>query len=170
MTSRRWRLSRRLRWLPQPPHKIDPKNHERADRRAAFKRRQAQFERIVIDLIGSLRSGDDKPARSVLAPNVVWQGLRPEWRCEGATAVLDGLREGLANRRDISGIEVLRGENSVIFGSQGSSLDAIDDEPLGGQIYNVYTFADERVIRIQDVLTRAEALELAGIADPPTWR
>jgi hypothetical protein len=48
-------------------------------------------------------------------------------------------------------------------------LDAIDDEPLGGQIYNVFTLQGGRITRIQDYRLRAEAFQAAGAADP-AWR
>jgi hypothetical protein len=41
----------------------------------------------------------------------------------------------------------------------------LQDEPLEGQIYNVSTLRDGRIVRIDDYRRRGEALAAAGVAE-----
>jgi hypothetical protein len=42
------------------------------------------------------------------------------------------------------------------------------EEPLG-QIFNVFTLRDARIVRIEDFRGRREALTAAGVADDADW-
>jgi hypothetical protein len=44
---------------------------------------QENLERVMIDFFGALRHSDFDAARSLLDPDVSWQGLRDEWVCHG---------------------------------------------------------------------------------------
>jgi hypothetical protein len=46
----------------------------------------------------------------------------------------------------------------------------VGGEPLGGQIFNVFTLRDGRIVRIDDYRGRNEALAAAGVADDAGWR
>jgi hypothetical protein len=43
-------------------------------------------------------------------------------------------------------------------------------QPLGGQIFNVFTLRDGRIMRIDDYRTRTDALAAAGVAEDVGWR
>jgi hypothetical protein len=100
---------------------------------------------VFVDLIGSIKRGELERAKALLAPDVVWQGLRPEWRCDGADMVIETLAEGIAGRPDIDAVELLRGPEAVVFGSRGASLDAIDDLPLGVVLTHVVDSGEVRL-------------------------
>ncbi len=56
------------------------------------------------------------------------------------------------------------------MGVRGPAIDRIDGEALGGQIFNVFTLRNGRIVRIEDHQLRAEALTSAGVAGDSGWR
>jgi len=46
----------------------------------------------------------------------------------------------------------------------------VGGEPLGSQIFNVFTLRDGRIVRIDDYRDRSEALAAAGLAEDVGWR
>ncbi len=84
--------------------------------------------------------------------------------------MLDTFRWGLAERREIDALEFTRVGDQAVFGARGPSITAAEDEPLGGQIFNVLTLRDGRIIRIDDYRNRREALTAAGVGEGPEWR
>jgi limonene-1,2-epoxide hydrolase len=131
---------------------------------------QQNLETVMIDFLGALRRGEFDAAAGLLDPAVVWQGLREEWACHGRDEVIDTFRWGLYEHRDVDALEFLRAGDRVVMGARGPTLSAIGDERLEGQIFNVFTVRDGRIVRIDDYRQRAEALSAAGIAADPGWR
>jgi hypothetical protein len=68
--------------------------------------------------------------------------------------------------RPVDSLELIQAGEHVVLGVRGERLDAIDDEPLGGQIFNVFTLQGGKITRIDDHRHRAEALAAAGAAEP----
>jgi ketosteroid isomerase-like protein len=130
---------------------------------------QQNLETVMIDFFGALRRGDFDAAAALLDPDVAWQGLREEWVCHGRAEVLDTFRWGLEQRREIDALEFSRAGEHVVLGARGASITAVEDEPLKGQIFNVFTLRDGRIVRIEDYRHRGEALTAAGIAEAG-WR
>jgi ketosteroid isomerase-like protein len=126
---------------------------------------QENLETVMIDFFGALRRGDFEAAAELLDPDVSWRGLREDWVCHGRDEVLDTFRWGLERRREIDALEFTRGGEQVVVGARGPSIDAVEDEPLEGQIFNVFTLRDGRILRIDDSRRRREALTAAGIAE-----
>jgi ketosteroid isomerase-like protein len=123
----------------------------------------------MIDFFGALRRGDFDAAARLLDREVSWQGLREEWVCHGREEVLDTFRWALEGRREIDGIEFTRaGEQVVLF--REPSISEVGGEPLEGQIFNVFTLRDGRIVRIDDYRRRGEALAAAGVAEGAEWR
>ncbi len=58
----------------------------------------------------------------------------------------------------------------VVLGARGPTIAAVEDEPLEGQILNVFTLRDGRIVRIDDYRGRREALTAAGVAEDADWR
>jgi len=56
------------------------------------------------------------------------------------------------------------------MGARGPSITEVAGEPLGGQIFNVFTLRDGRIVRIDDYRGRTEALAAAGVAAELGWR
>jgi catechol 2,3-dioxygenase-like lactoylglutathione lyase family enzyme len=131
---------------------------------------QANLETIMIDFFGALRRGNLDAAAALLDPDVVWQGLHEDWRCEGREAVLDTFRWGLEAHREIEGLELARSCDRVVLGARGPSITEVGDEPLEGQIFNVFTLREGRIVRIDDYPARGEAFAAAGVAADAGWR
>jgi hypothetical protein len=77
---------------------------------------------------------------------------------------------GLERRREIDALEFARGGEQVVLGTRGPSIDAVEDEPLEGQIFNLFTLRHGRIVRIDDYRRRREALTAAGVAEDVDWR
>ncbi len=87
----------------------------------------------MIDFFGALRRGDFEAAAGLLDPDVSWQGLREEWVCHGREEVIDTLRWGLEQRREIDALEFTRGGEQVVLGARAVrfSLTRPSYKPLG---------------------------------------
>jgi ketosteroid isomerase-like protein len=131
---------------------------------------QENLETVMIDFFGALRRGDFEAAAGLLDPDVTWQGLREEWVCHGREEVIDTFRWGLERRREIDALEFTRADERVVLGVRGSSITAVEDEPLEGQIFNIFTLRDGRILRIDDYRVRREALTAAGVGEDVDWR
>jgi hypothetical protein len=88
---------------------------------------------VMIDFFGALRRGELEAAAELLDPDVSRQGLREEWVCHGRQEVIDTFHWGIEQRREIDGLEPL------------------------GQIFNVFTLRDGRIVRIDDYRGRRGA-------------
>jgi ketosteroid isomerase-like protein len=131
---------------------------------------QENLETVMIDFFGALRRGDFDAAAALLDPDVSWHGLREEWVCHGREEVIDTFRWGLEARREIDALEFTRGGDRVVIGVRGPSITEVGDEPLEGQIFNVFTLRDGRIVRIDDFRGRGEALAAAGVPEEVGWR
>src|SRR5262249_49110704 len=131
---------------------------------------QENLETVMIDFFGALRRGEFEAAAGLLDPDVSWQGVREGGVCHGREEVVDTFRWGLERRRGIEALGFARGGEQVVLGARGRSIDAVEDEPLEGQIFNVFTLRDGRIVRIDDYRGRREALTAAGVAEEADWR
>jgi ketosteroid isomerase-like protein len=129
---------------------------------------QENLETVMIDFFGALRRGDFEAAAGLLDPDVSWQGLRDEWVCHGREEVIDTFRWGLEQRREIEALEFTRGGEQVVLGARGSNIGP-EEEPLG-QIFNVFTLREGRIVHIDDFRGRKEALTAAGVGEDADWR
>ncbi len=129
---------------------------------------QENLETVMIDFFGALRRGDFEATAALLEPDVIWRGLREEWVCHGREEVVDTFRWGLERRREIDALEFTRGGDQVVLGARGPNIGP-EEEPLG-QIFNVFTLRDGRIVRIDDYRGRSEALDAAGVAGDVGWR
>ena len=102
----------------------------------------------MIDFLGALRRGDFEAAARLLDPDVSWQGLREEWVCHGREQVVDTFHWGLEQRREIDALEFTRGGEHVVLGARGGNIGPEEEPP--GQIFNVFTLRDGRIVRIDD--------------------
>ncbi len=131
---------------------------------------QENLETVMIDFFGALRGGDFDAAAGLLDPEIAWRGLREEWVCHGRKEVLETFRSGLEQRREVDALEFTRGGDQVVLGARGPSMTEVGGEALGGQIFNVFTLRDGRIVRIDDYRGRSEALAAAGVAENVGWR
>ncbi len=131
---------------------------------------QENLERVMIDFFGALRRGDVDAATALLGPDVTWQGLREDWVCHGPKEVLETFRAGLEQRRDVDALEFTRAGEQVVLGARGPSIGDVEGDQPAGQIFNVWTLRDGRIVRIDDYGRRSDAFAAAGIADGMGWR
>ena len=131
---------------------------------------QDNLETVMIDFFGALRRNDFGSAAELLDPAVVWQGLREEFVCHGRNEVIETFRWALAERREIDALELMSSGDHVVFGVRGPSFTEVAGEPLEGQIFNVFTLRDGRIVRIDDFRRRGEARAAAGVAAHTNWR
>lgn len=131
---------------------------------------QENLEIVLLDYLGAIRNGDHERLRALLDPDVIWQGLHDDWVCHGPEQVIEMLQEGLERRRDVAALEFIRAGDRVVMGVRGPAMDEVGGEPLGGQIFNVFTLRNGRIARIEDHRLQTEALAAAGVDADPGWR
>ncbi len=131
---------------------------------------QENLEMVMIDFFGALRRGKFDDAAALLDPDVTWQGLRDDWVCHGPEQVVETFRWGLDKRRDLDALEFTRASDQVVLGVRGPSISEVDGESLEGQIFNVFTLRDGRIVRIADYRRRGEAFTAAGVTESGGWR
>jgi hypothetical protein len=83
--------------------------------------------------------------------------------------VLETFRMGPEQRREVDALVLTRGGDRVVLGARGPSITEVGGESLGGQIFNVFTLRDGRIVRIDDYRSRTEALAAAGVAEDGGW-
>ena len=120
---------------------------------------------FMIGWLDALRRDDVATLRTKLAPDVVWQGLRDEWVCHGADAVIDTFAGEREAKQEIGAIELIGGEDRVILHASGGDIVAIEDVALPDGIYNVFTLDAGTITRIDDYADRHHALTAAGLSD-----
>jgi len=131
---------------------------------------QEDLETVLLDFLGAIRTADREAMRAVLDPDVTWQGLQEDWVCNGPDEVIETLQRERHRRRDVIALEFIRADDRVVMGVRGPALDEVGGEPLNGQIFNVFTLINGRIVRIEDHRLRSEALRSAGLGDDPGWR
>jgi ketosteroid isomerase-like protein len=116
--------------------------------------------------LDALRRGDLDTLGAHLAPDVVWQGLRPDLRCNDREEVV----ATVAAQLDLPAVEALElrvaGGDQVVLGVVSPDLVEVAGEPLPGQVWEVFTIRDGAILRIDEYKTRPEAVRAAELDDP----
>ena len=120
---------------------------------------------FMVGWLDALRRDDVNALKATLAPDVVWQGLRDEWVCHGADAVIDTFAAEREAKQEIGALELIGADDHVILHASGGDIVAIEDFPLPDGIYNVFTLDAGTITRIDDYANRHEALTAAGLSD-----
>jgi ketosteroid isomerase-like protein len=122
---------------------------------------------LVFDHLYARRSRDLARLESQLDPNVVHQGVLPELVCNDRDEVLANVQRGFA-RTDfgVDRLEMIDAGDRVVVGLAGPRFREVPGAPINGQIYMVYTLREGRIVRMDDFLSRSEAMEAAGSAVP----
>jgi hypothetical protein len=84
--------------------------------------------------------------------------------------VLETFRVGLEQRREIDALEFTRGGDRVRPWRPRLDHHRGGRRVTGGQIFNVFTLREGRIVRIDDYRGRTEALVAAGVAEEMGWR
>ena len=122
------------------------------------------LEIVFTAWLEALRRGELDLSAARIAPEVTWQGIEPQFRCEGRDQVLDMLRARIeAGTPRVERLELEAAGDRVLLGVAGPDFDSIGDVPLGGEIYLVFMLREGRIVRIHDYWTRDEARVAAGL-------
>jgi ketosteroid isomerase-like protein len=129
---------------------------------------EANLER-VFDHLYARRSRDLARLESQLDPNVVHQGVLPELVCNNRDEVLANVQSGFARTGfGVDRLEMIDAGDRVVVGLAGPRFREVPGTPINGQVYMVYTLREGRIVRIDDFLSRSEAIEAAG-SEGPDW-
>jgi ketosteroid isomerase-like protein len=122
---------------------------------------------VVFDHLDARRCHDLERLASRLDPDVVHQGVLPELACNNRDEVLANVRRSFV-REDfgVDRLELIDAGERVVVGLAGPRFREVPW--LKGQLYMVYTLRDGRIVRMDDYLTRAEAIAAAG-AGAQVW-
>ncbi len=133
-------------------------------RRASY----TNLEIVLGDWVDALRRGDFEAITARLDPDVRWQGVRPELVCPDREAVLDLLpRRGLG---EVEALEVIGAGDKVVLGVCNPELQEVAGVQFRGQVFNVITLRDGRIVHIQDYTRREDSLKAAGATEQADWR
>lgn len=132
---------------------------------------QSNIEIIFADWLDAMRRGDLETMASRLAPDVVHQGVKPEWICRNRQEVIDMVGQLVGRVPPVEAIELVAAGDHVVMSVRGAGIGPPvdgDEDEARGQATIVYTLVDGKIVRMHDYLHRAEALEAAG-AVPVAW-
>ena len=125
----------------------------------------SNIEIIFADWLDAMRRGDLETMAARLAPDVVHQGVKPEWICRNRQEVIDMIGQRVGRVPPVEAIELIAAGDHVIMSVRGVGIgppvDGNEDEARG-QATIVYTLADGKIVRMHDYLGRAQALEAVG--------
>ncbi len=132
---------------------------------AAPRAPESNIEIIFADWLDAMRRGDLETMASRLAPDVVHQGVKPEWICHNRQEVIDMVGQRVGRVPPVEAIELVAAGDHVVMSVRGVGIgppvDGYEDEARG-QATIVYTLVDGKIVRMHDYRHRAEALEAAG--------
>ena len=131
-----------------------------------MKRHNIEFLRGWFD---ALRRRDTESMAAGLAPDVVWQGVRPDLVCHGPDEVVAAFVTAYDANQEIDSLELLGGDQQIVLGVRAADL-TVDEVDTEWEIYNVFTIEGGNITRIEDYLERSAALAAAGITVRPTSR
>lgn len=122
---------------------------------------------LVFDHLWARRSRDLARVESQLDPNVVHQGVLPELVCNNRDEVLANVQSGFARIGfGIDRLEMVDAGDRVVVGLAGPRFRELPGTPIDGQLYMVYTLREGRIVRIDDFLSRSDAIKAAGDTGP----
>ena len=135
----------------------------------------SNLELILVDWIGAQRDRDLDQLARLLDEQVEQRWIDGEVYCANRQQLLAWARERLENRPteyEIDAVEVVGAGDRVVMSVRGPHLERVGDENVGGQLSEVFTIRDGRIVAIRQYLRRAEALRTAGIDNLETadWR
>jgi ketosteroid isomerase-like protein len=138
---------------------------------AALRAPQSNIEIIFADWLDAMRRGDLETMASRLAPDVVHQGVKPDWICHNRQEVIDMVGQRVGRVPPVEAIELVAAGDHVVMTVRGAGVGPPvddDEDEARGQVTVVYTLADGKIVRMHDYLNRAEALKAAG-ASSVAW-
>jgi ketosteroid isomerase-like protein len=132
---------------------------------AATRAPESNIEIIFADWLDAMRRGDLETMAGRLAPDVVHQGVKPEWICRNRKEVIDMVGQRVGRVPPVEAIELIAAGDHVVMSVRGVGIGPPvddDEDEARGQATVVYTLTDGKIVRMHDYLHRAEALEAVG--------
>ena len=123
----------------------------------------------VMAWLDAMRRKDLDAAVAHFAPDVIWEGLVPGIECSNRDEVREMLSESINEALDVEHLEVIGGDAHAVLALQSSQLEELAGVKLNGQLFNVFTIQDRRIVRVHDFALRGEALGAAGLQDLSNW-
>jgi ketosteroid isomerase-like protein len=122
---------------------------------------------VLVAWLDAMRRRDLGALAELYAPDVVWRGVPADAICHNRREVLDMLAAQIEEGfESTEALELTTGEKTVVLGVRSPALREVGEEPLSGQLFNVFTLADRRIAAVKDFATREEALRVAGVRAP----
>jgi ketosteroid isomerase-like protein len=123
----------------------------------------------VLAWLDAMRRQDLDAALTYFAPEVVWGGLIPGVECSNRDDVREMLSESIYDDIDVECLEVTGGDDHAVLGVRSPQLEELAGVTLKGQLFNVLTIRDRRIVQVRDFALRDEALGAAGLRTHITW-
>jgi ketosteroid isomerase-like protein len=123
---------------------------------------QSNIEIIFADWLDALRRGDVETMAGRLAPDVVHQGIKPEWICRNRQEVIEMVGRRAGRVPPVETLELIAAGDHVVMSVRGAGIGPpVDDsgEEPRGQATIVFTLSSGKIVRMQDYAHRAEALK-----------
>ncbi len=132
----------------------------------------SNLEIIFVDWLDAMRRHDLDRMDARLAPDVVHQGVRADFICRNRVAVLERLRARGSRLPQVSAIELIEAGDQVVMSvrAAGVGVPVEDDGAPRGQATVVFTLREGLIVRMQDYLSRAEALAATGKPSDDVWQ
>jgi hypothetical protein len=86
---------------------------------AAPRKPTSNLEIIFADWLDAMRRGDLETMAGRLAPDVVHQGVKPEWICRSRQEVIDMVAERVGRVPPVEAIELVAAGNHVVMSVRG---------------------------------------------------
>ena len=131
---------------------------------------EENIKTILTDWLDALRRNDLVAVEQRMDPDVFWQGVREDFVCRDRAEALKVLSERQRQEHGVEALEVIATEEKVVLGVRSTQLQEIGGVVLGGQIFQVFTLRNGRIVRIDEYPRRGEALAAADAEDLGTWR
>ena len=127
---------------------------------------RSNVEVVFAGWLDALRRGDLDAMRAALAPDVVHQGVRPEWICHNRDEVLE-MADGRSGEAlpAVDALELVEAGDRVVMSVRGPGIGppvGSDWEQRSGHLSIVITLRDGVIAHMQDYERRADALAAAG--------
>ena len=119
---------------------------------------------VLVAWLDAMRRADLGTLAELYSPDVVWHGVPAEAICRNREEVLDMLAARIDEGfESTEALELTAGEDAVVLGVRSPALQEVGEEALPGQLFNVFTLADRRIVAVRDFATRGDALRAAGV-------
>ena len=118
---------------------------------------------VVLDHLYARRHLDVEAVAATLHPEVVHEGVRPEFICHNRGEVLDMVERNMhATRSGIERIEIIdAGPDQAVLGVAGPRFREVEEASPEGEVFILFTVRDRRIIRMRDFRDREDALAAA---------